>query len=48
MIYIHPSLRRLLIRRSVKYSFDVLYNIISYYMNMINKNRKTKLITGAL
>jgi len=48
MSYIHPSLKRFIIRRSYKISITILFNIVSCVSNFIhNKNKninKNKLI----
>jgi len=39
MVYIHPSLKRLLIRRGVNVCFEVVYNIFDYIKKHMNKNK---------
>ena len=47
MIYIHPSLKRVLMRKTCRATFDIVYNIISYctntVMNHCNKNKIKRL-----
>ena len=45
MRYIHLSFKRLIIRKSYKISINILFNIISYFSDVISaKNNKLKLI----
>ena len=39
MVYIHPSLKRLLIRRGFKVCFEVVFNIFDYMKNHMKKNK---------
>ena len=39
MVYIHPSLKRLLIRKSFNICFELVFNIYDYIRNNMKKNK---------